>query len=137
MIKKDFDPDLILAIGGGGLIPARMMRTHLKVPIYVVSVSTYKECKQLDTPQVIQWTDFSQIKNKKILIIDEVDDTRKTLFYIIDKLKNEENIIKTNLGVFVIHNKIKIKSEPDRNLDINYYKSAEEVNDKWIVYPWN
>lgn len=135
-IKSEFNPDLILAIGGGGLIPARIMRTELKVPIYVVSFKTYDDDKQLDTLEVNQWMDFSQFKNKKILIVNEVDDTRKTLFYLVDKLSNEEKIKKENLGVFVVHNKDKKKFLSNKNLDVLYYLSGEDVEDKWIVYPW-
>jgi len=31
-IKEEFKPDLIVAIGGGGFYPARVLRTYLKVP---------------------------------------------------------------------------------------------------------
>lgn len=136
-IKSEFNPDLILAIGGGGLIPARMMRSDLKIPIYVVSLTSYDENdKKLDTLKTIQWMDFSQIKDKRILIVDEVDDTRETLSYIVNRLVNEENINKTNLGIFVVHNKIKPKALVNENLDIAYYLAGEEVEDNWIVYPW-
>ena len=81
-----------------------------------------------------QWCDFTELKNKKILIVDEVDDTRGTLAFLVNKLKNEENITKDNLGVFVIHNKKKEKVCND--LDIKYYKSGIDIEDKWIVYPW-
>ena len=136
-IKSDFNPDLILAIGGGGLIPARIMRSDLKLPIYVVTFSTYDdEDKPLDVPRVIQWMDFSQLKGKKILIVDEVDDTRKTLLYLVNKLVNEEDLKKEHLGVFVVHNKIKEKYLSNQGLDVSYYLSGEDVEDKWIVYPW-
>ena len=29
---KKFNPDVIIAIGGGGFIPARMLRTEIKIP---------------------------------------------------------------------------------------------------------
>ena len=38
VIKNSFNPDIILAIGGGGLIPARILRTFINKPIYVISV---------------------------------------------------------------------------------------------------
>ena len=136
-IKSEFNPDLILAIGGGGLIPARMMRSDLKIPIYVVSLTSYDENdKKLDTLKTIQWMDFSQIKDKRILIVDEVDDTRKTLKYLIDKLINEEKLHSENLGIFVLHNKKKDKQITLNNLNISYYISGKIVEDKWIVYPW-
>ena len=53
-IIKSFKPDLILAIGGGGLIPARILRSELNVPIYVISLSTYNENnKPIDEPRIV------------------------------------------------------------------------------------
>ena len=51
-------------------------------------------------------------------------------------INNEENINKTNLGIFVVHNKIKPKALVNENLDIAYYLAGEDVEDNWIVYPW-
>ena len=137
-LKRDFKPDVILAIGGGGLIPARILRNSLNVPIYVVSLSTYdEENNPIDVPRVIQWMDFSELKNKKILIVDEVDDTRKTLEFVINKLTIEEKINDLNLGVFVLHNKLKSKTINRHDLNISYYCSGQNVDDIWIVYPWD
>ena len=41
IIESGFDPDFILAIGGGGLIPARIIRTFIKKPIISISVAYY------------------------------------------------------------------------------------------------
>ena len=38
--------------------------------------------------QIIQWVDLDLIKGKNILIVDEVDDTRKTLKYLIESFNN-------------------------------------------------
>ena len=134
---NDFNPDVILAIGGGGLIPARMLRSKLKIPIYVVSSSAYDdEDNSLNEPKIVQWMDFESIRNKRILIVDEVDDTRKTLKYLVNKLVNEEQINRENLGIFVLHNKLKTKEIGLTDLDIGYYNSGENVEDLWIVYPW-
>lgn len=135
---NDFNPDVILAIGGGGLIPARMLRSKLKIPIYVVSLSVYDdEDNSLNEPKIVQWMDFESIRNKRILIVDEVDDTRKTLKYLFNKLVNEEQINRENLGIFVLHNKLKVKEIDLNDLDVGYYNSGENVEDLWIVYPWD
>ena len=82
-ISESFKPDIILAIGGGGLIPARIMRSVINKPIYVVSISTYdNDDNPIPNPRIKQWMDFSDIKDKRILIVDEVDDTRKTLNFL-------------------------------------------------------
>ncbi len=137
-IKEEFNPDIILAIGGGGLIPARILRSKIDVPIYVVTISTYDENNNpIKEPRIIQWTDFSLLKNKKILIVDEVDDTRKTLDFLIQKLTITEKINPQNLGFFAVHNKIKEKEISIKELNIEYYKSGNDVEDRWIIYPWD
>ena len=40
---KAFAPDVIVAIGGGGFIPARMLRTEIKAPILAVSLELYDD----------------------------------------------------------------------------------------------
>ena len=135
-IKSQFNPDLILAVSGGGLIPARMLRTCIDVPIICVSMYSYDDNTNTQRDIIInQWVDLSQHKNSKILIVDEVDDTRNTLHFLVEKLINEDNIAPENLGVFVVHNKKKTKVTDE--LNISYYKEGEEINDIWITYPWD
>lgn len=131
-IKKLFIPDYIVAISGGGLIPSRILRTFVKVPILVIGVSLYDEH---DKPQQqirkTQWFDNpSQIKGKKILIVDEVDDTRKTLEYVVKELQTLEP---EDLAIYVLHNKDKPKVG---SVSVKYV-AAETVPDYWIVYPWD
>ena len=131
IIESDFKPDYILAIGGGGFIPARIMRTFINVPIISLTINYYiKDDTILYEPNIIQWIDNLDLNGKKILIVDEVDDTRKTMKYIVERL-TKDNI--TNLAVAVLHNKEKPKTF---NFSIPYFYSLS-VPDKWIVYPWD
>jgi hypoxanthine phosphoribosyltransferase len=94
-IIDEFNPNLMIAIGGGGFVPARILRTFLKqpgaknIPIVAIGLSLYEDIPQKDGHEeeagveVIrtQWLDFSTIGvqdliGKRILIVDEVDDTR-------------------------------------------------------------
>lgn len=127
--------DAMIAIGGGGFIPARILRSFINIPVYTITLSYYDANNQpTDCPQKIQWTDGldSQIKNKKILIIDEVDDSRATLQYCIEELQQEGF---RNLGVAVLHEKRKPKSGVLPQ-DLPYF-SAMVVDDWWINYPWD
>ena len=136
-IQYSFKPEIILAIGGGGLIPSRISRTYLNIPIYVVSLSLYEGENHKNNITIIQWLNFELLKNKRILIIDEVDDTRTTLNFLINKLVNEEQIKRSNIGVFVLHNKKKHKCITIDELNIGLYHPGKEIEDKWIVYPWD
>lgn len=159
---KEFNPDLIIAIGGGGFIPARMLRSFLKKPgqpnvrVMAIILSLYEVVdgaseEQIGTEVVrTQWIDYQQSKidlvGKKILIIDEVDDTRTTLHYAISELKKdiaEQSAAKnadpndTSFGIFVLHDKQKPKRAelPAEIMNGNYF-AARTVPDSWIAYPW-
>ena len=90
---KEFNPTVIIAIGGGGFIPARMLRTELKIPILAISLELYDDSTQTARPEVkkIQWFDEnsdvgSKVRGQKILIVDEVDDTRATLQFAVEEV---------------------------------------------------
>ncbi|KAJ2961237.1 hypothetical protein NQZ79_g3551 [Umbelopsis isabellina] len=53
-INEDFQPDIMIAIGGGGFIPARILRSFLhkrnnkNIPIQAIGLSLYEELEQWD-----------------------------------------------------------------------------------------
>ncbi|KAG9289128.1 hypothetical protein G9A89_022437 [Geosiphon pyriformis] len=106
----------MIAIGGGGFIPARILRTFLtrqnrkNIPIQAIGLSLYEDlyvstqdeqALQAATlgksgTQVIktQWLHFgppivTTLLGKNILIVDEVDDTRTTLAYAVQELTKD------------------------------------------------
>ena len=132
MRLRNFKPDYIIAVAGGGLIPARMLRSFINVPIISVTISFYNDKNQImDMPKILQWIDKETIKGKNILIVDEVDDTRKTLSYLVEFFNQNSN----KLGIFVVNNKIKEKvyKIPE---DV-FYIACRENTDVWINYPWD
>lgn len=130
------DPQVMVAIGTGGFIPARMLKTFLGKPIYTVGISYYdSENKPKSLPQKIQWIDEveKKLKGKSILLVDEVDDSRVTLEYCLRELLKHEP---AEIAVAVLHNKQKEKRGriPE---EIKHYYSGIELEDKWICYPWD
>lgn len=137
-LVKEFNPDYIVAISGGGLIPARMLRTHCNVPILTVSMKLYddKTHKPKDKPDYVQWLDDKNeqlLIGKRVIIVDEVDDTRTTLYNCVEQFLKYKL---SGIGVFVVHNKLKDKMV-DNLQDGVVYIAAEDVLDSWIVYPWD
>ncbi|ODV59887.1 xanthine phosphoribosyltransferase [Ascoidea rubescens DSM 1968] len=161
-------PDIIIAIGGGGFIPARILRSFIReqgeknIPIQAIGLSLYESMGNNSTIDTIgkevvrtQWLDFGAIDKhfdtligKKILIVDEVDDTRTTLYYALTELKKDvrnqaiklgRSDEKTIFSVFVLHNKDKPKKEdlPKELMDSGRYLAARTVPDIWIAYPWD
>ncbi|OBA23060.1 PRTase-like protein [Metschnikowia bicuspidata var. bicuspidata NRRL YB-4993] len=158
--------DLIIAIGGGGFIPARILRSFLKdgsknIPIQAVGLSLYEQMgnttEEMIGKEVVrtQWIDFGNLSQhldtligKNIIIVDEVDDTRTTLHYAVSELQRDVARVEkelardgetTNMSVFVLHNKKKPKRAelPQAMLDSGRYFVGENVDDVWIAYPWD
>eukprot|EP01123_Difflugia_compressa_P009750 TRINITY_DN3328_c0_g1_i1.p1 TRINITY_DN3328_c0_g1~~TRINITY_DN3328_c0_g1_i1.p1 ORF type:complete len:179 (+),score=34.97 TRINITY_DN3328_c0_g1_i1:73-609(+) len=130
-------PEIMVAIAGGGLIPARILRTFLKIPILAVGIQLYSESHEMgDKPHKIQWLDDQNaetLAQKRVLVVDEVDDTRTTLKFCLDELV-KLGVKMENLSVFVLHNKKKPK-KTELDPAVKYYV-GEETSDKWIMFPW-
>ena len=131
-----FDPAVIVAIGSGGFIPARIIKTFINRPIFAVGISYYgMDHKHRSHPTKIQWIDEvqEQLKGKKVLLIDEVDDTRATLAYCVGELLSYQP---EEIAVLVLHNKLK-KKDVEFPPEIKRYYPALEIEDLWIKYPWD
>ncbi|KAI1089011.1 PRTase-like protein [Rostrohypoxylon terebratum] len=172
-ILASFKPQLIIAIGGGGYVPARILRSFLKqpsspnIPIQAIGLSLYEQLPVADPANAgtgvvdqigtkvtrTQWLDLSslgEIQNlvgKRILIVDEVDDTRTTLEYAVKELEKDveearqklgPNAEKTEFSIFVLHNKDKKKKGvlPSHMMEESRYLAARTIGDEWICYPW-
>ena len=138
---KAFKPDVIVAIGGGGFIPARMLRTEVKVPIVAVGLELYDDNTNTineNGVQIKQWfsTDYGPgalVENGRVLIVDEVDDTRTTLAACVSELRKRHK--PSQVGCLVVHNKLKAK-RASLPTDVTYI-ACEEVPDEWNCYPWD
>ena len=131
-----FEPDVIVAIGSGGFIPARIMRTFLNKPILAVGVAYYDaDDKACELPRKVQWIEEAEKKlaGKRILLVDEVDDSRVTLEYCIRELLRHQP---SEIAVAVLHNKLKPK-KGSIPTEIKRYFAGREIEDRWVCYPWD
>ena len=120
----------MIAIGGGGYVPARILRSFLKrpgspnIPIQAIGLSLYETLSTSDPVEQVgtkvtrtQWLDLSSLEmsnlvGKNVLIVDEVDDTRTTLEYAVRELEKDVEAASEKMGrggektrfcVFVLH----------------------------------
>lgn len=136
---KIFNPDVIVAIGGGGFVPARMLRTTVKIPILAVSLELYDDATKTANQEVLrkQWYDplselGSKVKGGRVLIVDEVDDTRVTLEFCAKEVMKDGP---AEVAVAVVHNKMKPKKGTIPP-GVKYFV-GEHVEDFWNCYPWD
>lgn len=72
--------DLIVAIARGGIIPAAFIQQKLNIPMQIIQIN-YRDDDhnpQHEDARLLESSDF-QINNQKILLIDDVSRTGKTL----------------------------------------------------------
>jgi len=123
--RDDFHPDLIVGICRGGWPPARVMSDLLENPKLVnISVEFYVDvAKTKDKPVLTQPLSIS-VEGKKVLILDDVADTGKTL-----KLVKEHLFSKGAEEVRIAT----IYYKPWSIIVPDYY---EKETKRWIVFPW-
>ncbi|MCP4646868.1 MAG: phosphoribosyltransferase [bacterium] len=123
--SSGFSPDIIIAISRGGLIPARLLSDFLNVPVlYTIRISFYSSVGvRREKPEVTQPLSVD-IKGKKILIVDDIADSGKSLELA------EQYIIPLNpaeIKTATIHYKPGSIVKPD------FFVSTTEA---WVIYPW-
>lgn len=130
-----WQPEVIVAIASGGFIPARILKTYLKKNIYVVGLQRYDDEHAVRAvPLKIQWIDEVEKKlaGRKVLLVDEVDDTRVTLSFCLTELFRHGP---AEIRVAVLHQKDKPK-EAAFPQGVKIYEAAV-IPDLWIKYPWD
>jgi len=136
--RSGFEPDYLLAIGGGGLIPARILRTFITKPILTVSLSRYSDetgSAPSAVPVKLQWLEtHCDLAGKKVLVVDEVDDERTTLEFTLNHLL--ETHPEAEFSVFVVHN----KDKPKKGVlpaGLKHFFVGETIKNQWSNYAWD
>lgn len=123
--ESNFKPDIILGIARGGLVPAVYLSDALDVRhIAVVQIKLYGGRGKMGKLEFLDYTQ-RDLTGKKILVVDDVSDTGKTL------LSFEKWLAEKKVGEYKIaclHTKPGTVRVPD------YYISE---TDAWLQYPWN
>lgn len=127
MIANEFNPDIIVGVARGGLVPATILSHQLDIPMIAITHQLRDGSVEM-SPELI-----TAIKMKEsILIVDDVCDTAETL-----------KSIEVHYG---------IKDYPDVRYAVvvdkkmthdfegvdyfGYQATDDEDASKWIVFPW-
>ena len=128
IIESGFEPDIVVAVSRGGLVPARMV-CDLLLHNNLTTIRT--EHWDTASKHEIARIKFSlpkeaDVSGKKVLIMDDVADTGGSFSVIIDYLNEKDRV---EIRTAVLHYKTCSTVIPD------YW--GEEVKDwNWIIYPW-
>jgi hypothetical protein len=131
-IRKDrFEPEVIVAVSRGGLVPAQIISHELKNnELYVIKVEYYKDdiaradTKQNKEPIIVQKLDKS-VEGKRVLVVDEVTDSGATALAVKEYI---ESLNPKEVRFLTVHYKPWSRFKPD------YFA---EIANGWVVYPWS
>lgn len=120
-----FQPDWIVGVSRGGLVPARLLSDHLDISnVSIVRIEFYKSIGETrDFPNVTQPLQVD-VKGKKVLIVDDVADTGRSLAVAKEHVKRAGA---AEVKIAVLHYKPKSIVRPDFYI---------ETTNAWVVYPW-
>jgi hypoxanthine phosphoribosyltransferase len=122
--ESRFKPDLIVAVARGGWIPGRIMSDLLcNSNVASLKAEFYKDVAETNGKPIISQKVSAPVKGKRILVVDDVADTGKSLKAVRDYLKKLRPL---EIRIATLHHKPKSILKPD-------YCIGE--TDAWIVYP--
>jgi len=123
LVHSMFIPDVILGVNRGGLIPGVYLSHRIKRPHEVLDVRLRDHTAKPDLDVLYK----SVSQGKKILIIDDINDTGSTFQHIADNCIFDSNIRYTA----VINNK-----PSTFKVDYYGYEINKSIEDRWVVFPW-
>jgi len=132
-------PDYVVGLTRGGLVPANLISQYLAVPMECLKVSLRDDASQ---PESNLWMSEDAFEQKRILIIDDINDSGSTLNWIKeDWMSNNlpdnpkwEKIWGDTVRVAVLVDNEASRSELNVSYSAVGLNKAEE--DCWIVFPW-
>lgn len=131
IIKEDkYQPDVIIAIARGGLVPARIVADVLGVmDVLSIKVEHWVETAS-HTPQAkVKYAYKLDLSGKKTLIVDDITDTG-------DSVELAKKYVSENFSPGVIKTATMQYIKPVAKVKPDYVASIVE-DWTWFMYPWN
>ncbi|MHA1712974.1 MAG: phosphoribosyltransferase [Candidatus Ranarchaeia archaeon] len=125
IVMSDFRPDIIVGIARGGWIPARILSDVLYTnALQNIRIEYYTDVGVKGREPIITQPLSGSLKDKSVLLVDEVADTGASLIHAINHV-NE-------IGARLIKSAVLIIKSSSKIIPDYWMKRI----DKWIVYPW-
>lgn len=116
--------DCIVAISRGGLVLARILSDFLDIPIFNISIKSYRGVNRTNEPQVVQDLCNGHLEGKRAILADEICDSGATIELAMNHLqKFKPQSIKT----------VCLFSRSNCEIEIDFLGEKE---DKWIIFPY-
>lgn len=125
--ENAFQPDIILGIARGGLIPTGSLGYALSIKnCYIINVEYYTDVdERLDVPVILPpYLELVDLEDANILVVDDVADTGYTLARVYEFV--EHSVRSTRAAV--------LYEKPGSVIKCEY---VWRRTDRWINFPWS
>jgi hypoxanthine phosphoribosyltransferase len=128
VIESGYEPDVIIGVARGGLVPARMVcDLLLKNDLLSITTQHWGIATNLGTARIkFSLPQEADISGKRVLVVDDVADTGDSISITMDYLKERKPL---EIRTAVFHYK-----SCSTTIPYYYGEKLEEWN--WIIYPW-
>lgn len=125
--ESGYQPDIVVAIGRGGYVPARVVCDYLLHEMLTsIKIEHWGEAALEKTETIIRFPLAVDVAGARLLVVDDVTDTGDTLTAAVSYLRDCRA---AEVRTAVLQHKGTSGFLPD------YY--AEMITDwRWIIYPW-
>ena len=125
--SSGFRPDIILAIGRGGYIPARLLSDYLNISnLTEFKVEHYEGTDKAATARV-RYPLVAAVNGLRVLVVDDVTDTGDSFDVALAHVRSRGT--PAELRTAVLHHKSISPFVPD------YFADTIE-SWRWVIYPW-
>jgi uncharacterized protein len=122
-----FSPEIIVAIGRGGYVPARILCDYLLIhDLTSIKVEHWGTCTVKENA-VVKFPLCAGIRDKKVLLVDDVTDTGDTLKA---SLRHLKKFRPQEVRTAVLIHKTCSPIIPD-------YFLSKIVKWRWVIFPWH
>ena len=124
--ESNFKTDVIISIGRGGMVPARILADMLEVDeVTIIPAKMYTGVGTRNARPLIGNINIS-IKHRNVLVVDDIVDSGLTIDAVIDYLqKSTPSQIKT----------VTVAIKEDATVKPSY-SDVVAKKEEWIVFPW-
>ncbi|WP_130864935.1 phosphoribosyltransferase [Acidipropionibacterium timonense] len=122
-----FRPEVLIAVARGGMIPGGALTYSLGVKLTdAINVEFYTDVEETlaDPVLLAPMLDTDSIRGKRILVVDDVADSGRTLALVLKLLRG----FGADVRSAVLYTKPRTVVQPDFQW---------RVTDRWIVFPWS
>ena len=124
--RSGFKPEIIVGITRGGWVPARILSDFLEIlDLAVVRVEFYLGVAETRDEPVMTQGVSAVVKDKKMLLVDDVADTGKSLRLVREHIRQQGA---AEVRIATVYYKPFSIVTPD------YY---EKETRRWVVFPWD